>query len=492
MNGTDEMTISLKDLLYRILLRWRLILVCLLLGAVLFGGVGYRKNRKAADRPLETAPLTRKEQIEKLESELPDNEIAAAQAAIKTYLDYQESSELLEEYLSGSMRMKFDPARVPTLKLQYLIDSHYEAVYPVVAARDSTGDILTSYAGKILNGSVYEEIAEALTESTGEECEPSYMRELVSADGTGSILTLIVHGLSEEDCRAISAILQEAVRENTGELQAVYGDFDITLLQEAYYENVNPDLITEQRQKRDEYNGLRNTMNGLANNMTDPQKEYYYALLAEAKGEEEETGTLGKTEQPAVKVQLFHKKYILLGAAAGVFLACCYLACRYLLSARLRVKEDLEECFGISSLGTLPAAEPKRKFLGVVDRWISSGFGDKDRQFSEEERIRMICAGIRIGAKKSDMKSIYLTGVCGDEACEQVKALLCDKMKPDIASVRCGRSVTCDPESLEALAAADGVVLVERIGGSRYDELRKEVEICRQNQVEILGSVVIG
>lgn len=95
MNGTDEMTISLKDLLYRILLRWRLILVCLLLGAVLFGGVGYRKNRKAADRPLETAPLTRKEQIEKLESELPDNEIAAAQAAIKTYLDYQESRVLV-------------------------------------------------------------------------------------------------------------------------------------------------------------------------------------------------------------------------------------------------------------------------------------------------------------------------------------------------------------------------------------------------------------
>ncbi len=494
MNGTDEMTISLKDLLYRILLRWRLILVWLTLGAVLFGAVGYMKNTKAAKKPAERVPLTAAEQIKKLESELTDNEIDVVQAAVKTYGDFQKSGELLNEYLSGSVRMKFDPSRIPTLKLQYLIDNHYEAVYPVVASKDHTGDILTSYAGKILNASVYEEMAEVLAESMEAECDASYVRELVSAEGAGNILIIVIHGLSEEDCRALSPIIQEAVRENTGELQEIYGDFDITLIQESYYENVSPELITEQRQKRDEYNGLISSMNGLANNMTDPQKEYYYALLADSEGEKEETETLPEAEQPAenIQVELFHKKYILLGAAAGVFLACCYLACRYLFSARLRVREDLEECFGIPSLGTLSAARPKRRFLNVVDRWISSCFEEKSRQFSEEECIRMICAGVRIGAKKADMKSVYLTGVCSDEACEQMKALLCGKMKADIASVQYGKSVVCDPESLEAMAAADGVVFVERIGGSRYDDLRKEVEICRQNQVKIIGSVTIS
>ena len=43
----EEMTISVKDLLLRILLKWRLILVWMLIGAVVLDGVGYVRSARA-------------------------------------------------------------------------------------------------------------------------------------------------------------------------------------------------------------------------------------------------------------------------------------------------------------------------------------------------------------------------------------------------------------------------------------------------------------
>lgn len=491
MNELDEMTISLKDLLYRILLRWRLILVYLVLGALIFGGVGYMKNLGAAKKATQGKPLTAKEQVEKYEAVLTENEIAVVQAAVNTYFDYQKNMELIKEYYTNSIRMQLNPNEVPNLRLQYLIDNHYEAVYPVVEAKDYTGDIINSYTMMLSDGDVYKKVAAVL----GDDMNVAYVGELIGTGSSADILTVYVTGRDEEECKAISRVLQEIIQDGTSDLKKLYGEFDITLIQESYYERANTDLLAEQRKQENDYNSLLNNMNGLANNMTDNQKNYYYALLEVEEGEAvvgEEDAEHAPEVGEDVQVELFHKKYILLGAVLGVFLVCCYLACRYLLSARLRVKEDLEGPFGIVNLGVLPLGRPKRKFLDCVDRWISSAFGEKNGRFSEEERIRMICAGIRIGAKKSDMKSVYLTGVCSDEACEQVKAMLCEQIKKDIEIVRFGKSVVYDPEALEAMVSSDGVVFVEQIDGSRYDELKKEIEICRQNQVPVIGSVILS
>ncbi|MCI8550443.1 MAG: hypothetical protein HFI68_07640 [Lachnospiraceae bacterium] len=488
MDGINEMTISLRDLIYRLLLRWRAVFVCLILGTVLFGWVGYMKNVNTAKTIEKSNSLTAKELIEKYESELPENELSMVNAVVSAY----ENSEVVEEYYSNSIRMKLDPQQVPTVRLQYLIDNHYEAVYPVVEGKDNTSDILYSYAVKISDTAAYQDVAKALKEGTA----AAYIEELVTVEEaenqkwwSADILTVRINGLDEEDCRKISDTVKEIIETETASLKKIYGDFDITLIHEQYFESADQELLKEQQRQAADYSSLVSGVNTSIKNMTVPQKNYYDALL-------EEKGLGGDIQEEEVteeiRASLFNKKYILFGAVAGVFLICCYFACRYLFSPSLRIAEDLEGYFHVPNFGILSVEKPKKRILNFVDQWIRAAFGGKSGQFTEAEHIRMICAGIRIKAKKSDITSIYLTGVCNDEVCEEIKQQLCDKLKADIENVRFGKSVIYDAESLEDMVSAEGIVLVERIDGSRYDELKKELDICRQSHIKVLGSVVLN
>lgn len=490
MNELDELTVSLKDMFCQVLLRWRLMIAGMFVGAVLLGGVGYLKNAGAVRQSVGGTEAEAKNLVEKYEAELSDSDLQIVRAAYDTYEAYQKSCDFMEEYQEKSVKMKLDANQLPTFRLQYLVDTHYEAIYPVMEMKDLTLDIINSYVMKIKNTGVYEKIASVLADET----DAAYIEELITVERQEDLFWVTVNSMSEKDCQAMVDIIKKAIEQETAGLKEMYGEFDITLVDESYSESVNSALLSEQRQKLVDYNNQVVAMNGLSVNMTEEQKGYYEALLkaeVEAGGTVEQNSGTKKTSQVSLG-SFLNKKYILIGALGGIFLVCCYAVCQYLLSARLRVKEDLEECFGISNLGVLPASRPRRKVLDILDRWIISKFGGNNGQFSEEERLRMICAGIGIAAKKSGMQSVYLTGVCNDECCEQVKTVLLEKVRGMVEEVRCGKSVVYDPESLESLVLADGVVLVEKINGSRYDELKKEVEICRQNQIKIIGSVIVS
>ena len=54
-----------------------------------------------------------------------------------------------------------------------------------------------------------------------------------------------------------------------------------------------------------------------------------------------------------------------------------------------------------------------------------------------------------------------------------------------------GKSVVYDPESLERMVSADGVVLVEMVDASPYADIQKELELCKMYKIPVIGSVVL-
>ena len=91
----EEMTISVKDLLLRILLKWRLILVWMLIGAVVLDGVGYVRSARAVKLAQEAikTPEDDEEQmllaVSQAEEKLSTREVSEVQTAVGTYLSYQ-------------------------------------------------------------------------------------------------------------------------------------------------------------------------------------------------------------------------------------------------------------------------------------------------------------------------------------------------------------------------------------------------------------------
>ena len=159
-------------------------------------------------------------------------------------------------------------------------------------------------------------------------------------------------------------------------------------------------------------------------------------------------------------------KYILLGAIAGVFLSAMYIALKYVLSNKLKTTDDIRNAFRLPVIGTVK---------------------EKDKS-----AITLVCSGINACMKNADAQKVYLLGSGHSAACEELKKTVSEKFTDEKYSVMAIDSILSSPESVDRVVDSDGVILFERIGESLYDDIAREIEICSNYGVKILGTVVIG
>ena len=48
-----------------------------------------------------------------------------------------------------------------------------------------------------------------------------------------------------------------------------------------------------------------------------------------------------------------------------------------------------------------------------------------------------------------------------------------------------------NPDVIDEIVTSDGVVLFERIGKSLYDDIAREIELCNNYGVLVIGAVII-
>ena len=60
----------------------------------------------------------------------------------------------------------------------------------------------------------------------------------------------------------------------------------------------------------------------------------------------------------------------------------------------------------------------------------------------------------------------------------------------DLSVVAKGSMLT-DPSVIDEIVSSDGVILFEKIGKSLYEDIAREIELCNNYGVPILGTVVI-
>ena len=134
--NADEITIDIMDLLRRCLMKWKVMIVCMLVGAIAFNGIGYFRSVKNANAVKDQIQQMEEEQddseklvtINEYMRKLSDREISDVQTALLFYKGYHQEYVDRLKYYQESVRMKIDPGCVPTLRLQYVIDNHYEVI----------------------------------------------------------------------------------------------------------------------------------------------------------------------------------------------------------------------------------------------------------------------------------------------------------------------------------------------------------------------------
>ena len=501
-----EEIVSVRDLLVRIMLHWRMFLVCMLVGALVFDAAGYVKQKQEISKYRQNAEIddAEKQEVDKLQlaefkEKLTDIQIAQVEKAVSIYKIYQKSYDDTINYINNSIKMQLDPNQICTNVLQYQIDVGYSVRYPEIEKRDPTQDIKDSIYFKLINDANCTEIAKALGENIGS----SYIKELISAPSAGStgtypddIYTLSIMGRSYDECDKITAILQREIVKVFENLKKQYGQFKVIDMGVQKFKSYNQSVLDAQKAQANSLREVRTNSVSIVDALNVEQKTYFYALLngddtveiSLPVDTEEADSSLATEPAPARKI---NPKMIIIGALAGFIAAFFIIFCRLLIGGKLISENTLKDMYGVDQLGNIRVSKEPRGLGAGIDKALLNLMDGGMAAYTGEERLRMAAAGIRIALQKNNWKSIYLTSTSADEATKGILEELREQLAGAAESISSGKSIVYDPESLQQMAQADAVVLAERTDYSRLEEIDREYALCRQNQIPVLGFIVL-
>ena len=487
-----EREIYIKDMLFSIFRKWRVILVWMVIFAVALDGVAVAKSYKTMVESRNAQKLNN-EKLENYKGQLSKEDIKKVEDTYELYVTYNKSLENSLDYYNNSVKMQLNPNNIATISLQY-------GIYNSKMRKD----IVKAYSNAVLS----KETCEYINEKAELKTEANYVCELINfdvndevyeknnsnntvnviedTDGTSMLINIIAP--DKNSCEIIADIMEDKIQENTSKIQKKLGDFHIKKIDRNFVNKASESLLNEQQNCISSINNIKTTISNLNLTLSDVQKSYYSALISQDSDDVEGTESNINTS-----VKMINLKYIFVGLAAGVFFVACWYGLFYIINENLKIKDELEEYYGLSVMETMQSEKTtlliNRSF---IDRLIYKLFKRKNH-LSKEESIDLVCTNILIAARKQNMKRVHITGCADSECAEGIKMQILEKIKNNEESLKCsiGKSIIRNVDSLNTLADSEGIVLIEEINNSDFYEIGKEINICMKNSVNIIGAVVI-
>ncbi len=512
MDYRDNLEIDLIDLCHYLLRKWRTCLIFMLVGMVAFGAVGAVKSSGSGSGSGESGSSS----IAGQAMSLTESEIEDVNEAVELYFEYLNLYTARQNYVKDSVRMNVDPNNVSVITEVFLIRDYMRENNIYVSDINEADNIVELYKRVISSSEVLDEVQKALGWSVGNRL----VRELFSLTKNGlDVMVLTVYGPDEDTCRTISGILEKAITDRERDIQRIQ-DHKLEILNTTYSQEYVSSFADAQKTQADALSAIEKSMNAVAGTMADSQSALYTALVGELRkpqyetvggqvdlrtisdkiaaleaGEEVAENDVSASGAGASVGRMINKKYILIGALAGIFLMLLIYSIIYIFTPSLKTGKEISGVFRLSLLGGL-AGDKKAGLFSGVDRFVDDIFAGNRPRFSESETLDMICSAIFIGASKESAGKIFVTGTTADATAASYMNRIVEEAGRNKGQdkgpvLETGRSPLFDPRSLENLSASDAVVFVEKIGTSRYEDMAKLIELCQNYNIKILGAVVV-
>lgn len=471
MNYRDEREIDLIDLCRQILKKWKLIIAFSLAGLVVGSAIGYVKSAHVVvvNTGENVTDTTASSNIESLKSKLSEREIKEVEMVVNSYNYYRKLYSDKEKYVNNSIRMQLDADKVPTMVASYLISDYYEVSYPVIQKVNDINNIVAVYNKALADEEVISKVSNAL----GNDIAENYVKELYSVElEANSILNITVTARNEDECKKVLDVLRTELETRISDVSSLY-EHKIEYLDSYFSINANSGILFEQQAQVDILKNLQNLMLTVGSSLTSDQKALYTKLIDGNLVDSQETGDVEQAPEavePVVTektvVRSLDAKFTALGLFGGAFIAIMLICLKYILSQTIKTKDEITELFKVSVLGSM-----------------------KD---GEDGELGMITAGVGLGAQKAELKKLYVVSTA-DNAVSAITEKIVSAVKKNYSGlgVDSGKSVLTDPSSLARLAESEGVVMIEKLRTSKYEDIAKELELAKSYGVKVLGCVVV-
>lgn len=485
----DESEISLLDLLYHILRRWRSILLFAMLLCVLLGGFKLVKGI----RTLGSADL--KEEQKNYESQLEgytiskkhlENQVKELTEAIQDKGDYYDHSVLLKldpkkSYMGTVTFVVTDAGEVPSA------DENRDRSLAIDRKMNS---VLGSYVALIQNGTILRDVQNGLSS----KLDQKYLAELIytQVDYQSKLLHITVVGDDKQQVQSISDAIIQGLQNASVQMNASVAAHRLELLS-SYVGNdadtsIPIGMIPEAGANTSDASyqtSIEELQKNYMNSITDMQDQLFECnkQMSELKKAEP---PVGASRASVLKEDI---KYGIIGFVAGAFVLAFVYALQYLLCGKLMDSDELNDRYGILLLGDYYAplhAHPNR-----MDRWIDLMSGITEDKRSVESVYALSAANImaQVGAEKNP--KLLLLGNAKSEDFNAAAAALSEKLCSSGIDVIMAGNVNERASAIEKLQQAEQVVLIEQRGISRQQDIQKELLTLRKLEKKIVGAIVL-
>ena len=480
---SQERIITIADLIKEIVRRLWLVIIAAIIFAALLGGYKYVKDSKAASVQTDTEDIT-----SHIASDLNEDE----QNAVNNVLLIQDNMEQQQEYAENSILMQIDPYNESTVTLQYFFDAGQTAE---ANSQDYSNNLLNLYQSYVNNGTLISDLV-----AGGAALDTQYLGELISCevqsnaamDNAANAIVLddqttafdikVVH-VDEESCRDLADRVKECMQAYQLQLNETVRPHELTLMDEAYTQVVDRDLWTYKYDRVNSIVSMQEKIETLKENFSAEQlnivEQYTEQTLTDA---DEESGEMMETAEPSVSIS---KKYVAVGGAAGIVLACLFIIISYIMRGTINKAEDLQYLYNVRILGEVNLRRRKNVFLSLWNRIIQ-----RDRkEMTSEEQMELLCTNLQITCEKNQIHKLLLCGADKKDL-EYIKTKF-DHLEDCNIQIEYVSDLLHSPQSLKKLSDFAEIVIVEKVRQSQYSDIVKEIEICSEQEVDILGAIVL-
>lgn len=455
-NTTRGPEIDLKDLLFSVLHRWRLIILTAILFGALLGGYRMGKNllqRKNADYLVQV-----QEQYQQ-DCEEYEHLNVRYQQEIE---NIEKNIEVQKEYINNSVLMKIDPYEKGTASADIFVkpDEMGSDDNAIFLSSDYTDSIIKAYMTYAQSLGI-KEIAKDMG------IEEKYLRELVafSPDYASNTLSISVCHTNIRNAERVLNSILDGISAQSSDLESKLGKHDIYIMNRVSESVSDSNLATTQKNNNANIDTLQNTLK-------DTEKTL--------KGLNEPGTPMALSNTALLKSGI---KYTVFGGALGVFFAVFCICFLSLMTDKIASAKELDMCFNIRILGVFEKKQKKRIF-SAIDNWLDHLEGIIP--ISDEDVLNYASVNIQnmVGTKQS----LMIAGTVEKEKLQKVHDNLQEKLPA--LTFELALDISSNADSLRKLSTCDYVILVEERGTSKRNMIQHELSAIANAKKAVIGCLV--
>lgn len=491
----EEKEFFVMDYVWRVLQHWRRIIICTVLFAVLACGAKYAKDIRAIEVEKKNAESSRitTEDIEKQIDQIPEQDRINTETAFNLIQVLKDKNS----YVDQAAVMRLDPYNVDRIVLQYhietddyvseLLNAYCDACFSIEAVNEivnSSEDTFTAY-----------DVEDMISFRQGGNNLKigSKNSNVIAMNKENTILSVTIRGENQNIVEQIAKCIKIVLDRYKVQAEKAYGPHSFILISESYENGKDDDIVDIQNSfyesvyyTTDRINNIKR--NSVGEEAADIINTYMAVVTAQESNENSEENISGTDNTSNISIS---KKWLLLGAILGIMFGCGLELLHWIGGGKLNSANELQQNLPMKVLGVVECEKGEKTF-SMIDKFIYKLKWRNKKCHDLDQAFKMLLSRIIMTAKKNNIQDIYVTGT-EIEKKELQSFLERLRQAADASGIKLiiGRSINHDAEAFLNMVSIGNTIFIEETNVSIYQEIIQELQICEEQGVNILGSIVV-